>query len=186
MGIKSVAAKLILKRVSTKTESTGVSVPLSLKGKTILVLLPDNHADLTVFKQTLPNITRLFGDNNVYLLACPDIEVQSILPSKGLRIITPSRSSVNWFRLPTQNFLDKLRKWDFDFVFDANLDENKFAARVLLNFPRAVRFGCNGLLGHPYLNLEIKTKYLRDRRLIYRSMLEVLRDISQPQNATAP
>lgn len=185
MGIKSVAAKLVLKRASMRLDSLALSIPLNLYGKSILVLLPDNHPDLTIFKQVLPNITTLFGENNVYLLASPDIEVQTILPTKGLRIITPSRSSVNWLHLPTANFLEKLKKWDFDFIFDANLDENRFAARILLNFPKAVRFGCNGLLGPPYLNLEIKTRYLRDRRLIYRSLLEVLRDISQSQNANA-
>lgn len=186
MGIKSIAAKLILKRASLKKlDSFDLSVPLSLSGKTILVLLPDNHADLTIFKQALPNITTLFGENNVYLLASPNIEVQTILPTKGLRIITPSRSSINWLQLPTQRFLEKLKKWDFDFIFDANLEENRFAARILLNFPKAIRFGSNRLMGHPFLNLEIKTKYLRDRRLIYRSLLEVLRDISRPHGATA-
>jgi hypothetical protein len=184
MGIKAIAASLVLKRASSRLETRPLSLPFTLKGKSILVLLPNSHVDLTVFKQMLPRITALFGENNVYLLTCPDIEVQSILPSKGLRIITPSKSSVNWFRLPTQSFLAKLKKWDFDFVFDANLQENKFAARVLLTFPNAVRFGCNGRLGHPYLNLEIKTRYLRDRRLIYRSLLEVLRDIAHSQGVT--
>ncbi len=184
MGIKSVMAKLVLKRASARLDTEPLSVPLLLQGKTVLVLLPAIQSDLTVFKQVLPSLTDLFGENNVYLLACPDIEVRSILPSKGLRIITPSKSSVNWFRLPTSSFLQKLRKWNFDYIFDTNLSENEFAARILLNFPRAVRFGCNGRLGHPYLNLEIKTRYLRDRRLIYRSILEVLRGISQPQGMT--
>jgi hypothetical protein len=183
MGIKSLAARFCLSRASSKLNLDPLSLPLSLKGKSLLVLLPAIQADLTVVKQILPKVTELFGENNVYLLAHPNTDVQSIFPSKGIRIITPSRSSVNWCRLPCQSFLEKLKKWDFDYVFDTNLDENSFAARILLNFPGAVRFGINGRLGLPYLNLEVKTKYLRDRRLIYRSILEVLTNISQPQGA---
>ncbi len=42
------------------------------------------------------------------------------------------------------------------------------------SFPRAVRIGRGNHLGIPYYNLEIKTKYLRDERNIYRSLLETL------------
>ncbi len=183
MGIKSLAARFCLSRASSKLNLNPLSLPLSLKGKSLLVLLPAVQADLTVVKQFLPKITELFGENNVYLLAHPSIDVRSIFPSKGIRIISPSRSSVNWCLLPSQSFLEKLKKWDFDYIFDTNLEENSFAAMILLNFPRAVRFGSNGRMGLPYLNLEVKTKYLRDSRLIYRSILEVLTNISQPQGA---
>ena len=185
MGIRSLVASFSLARVCRLLNTEPLTLPLALKDKNLLVLLPANLADLTVFKQILPQVISLFGENNVYLLAGPEMEVQSIFSSKGLHIIAPSKTSVNWCRLPTQAFLEKLKKLSFDYVFDGNFESNHFAARILLNFPRAVRFGCNPRLGHPYLNLEIKTRYLRDRRLIYRSIMEVLGDISHPRGVTA-
>jgi len=183
MGIKSLVAKMILHRVSSRLESKPLSIPLELKGKSLLVLLPSEQRDLTVVKQILPEITRLFGDQSVYLLAYPGTHVQSIFPSKGFRIISPGRSAINWCHLPAKSFLEKLNKQHFDYIFDTNLDDNSFAARVLLNFPHAVRFGNNGTRGLPYLNLEIKTRYLRDRRQIYQSILEVVKNMSHMADA---
>lgn len=183
MGIKSMAARFSLMRASSRTDSAPVILPLNLQDKSLLVLLPATQSDLTLIKQVLPDVTRLFGQESVHLLAAPDTNVRTIFPSKGFRIISPSRSAVNWCKLPTSSFLCKLDEHKFDYIFDTNLENNTFAARVLLNFPNAVRFGCNGRLGTPYLNLEIKTKFLRDRRLIYRSMLEVISNISK---TTAP
>ncbi len=178
MGIRSIAAKIALSRASSKITSRQLSLPLSLKGKKLLVLLPSTQRDLTIVKQVLPEITSLFGDRDVHLMACPGSNIQSIFPSKGFQIISPSKSNMNWCNLPTGSFLEKIKKNNFDYIFDTNLEENIFAARILLNFPDAVRFGCRGHLGLPFINLEIKTKYLRDRRLIYRSILEVIAALS--------
>ncbi|MCP4568066.1 MAG: hypothetical protein GY841_10850 [FCB group bacterium] len=185
MGIKSLAARIYLNRLSARLDSTPLSLPLHLKGKSLLVLLPASQRDLTVVKQVLPEITQLFGDDSVFLLACPQTNVRSIFPSKGFHIITPGKSAMNWCQLPARTFLEKLEKRNFDYVFDTNLDENRFAARILLSFPEAVRFGCQGKLGLPYLNLEVKTKFLRDRRLIYRSILEVVANISRSNGQAA-
>ncbi len=185
MGIKSLAAKLMLARASAKVTARPLSVPLDLEDKSLLVLLPAVQRDLTVVKQVLPEVTDYFGNKNVYLLACPDSHVESIFPSKGFRIMSPKKSDANWCELPTRVFLEKLGQQKFDYIFDTNLEENPFAARILLHFPEAIRFGSTGHLGLPYINLEIKTKYLRDRRLIYRSILEVVGNLAKsprPQN----
>lgn len=178
MGIRSMAAKISLSRASLKTKTRQLSLPLTIKGKKLLVLLPAVQRDLTVVKQVLPEITSMFGDRDVHLLACPGSNIRSIFPSKGFQIISPTKSNLNWCHLPTGSFLDKVKKFNFDYIFDTNLEENRFAARILLNFPNAIRFGCRGHLGLPYINLEVKTKYLRDRRLIYRSILEVIAALS--------
>lgn len=178
MGIRSMAAKLSLSRASSRTKSRQLSLPLKLKGKKLLVLLPAIQRDLTVVKQILPEITSLFGDRDVHLLACPGSDIRTIFPSKGFRIISPTKSNLNWCHLPSEEFLGRVKEYKFDFVFDTNLEENRFAARILLDCPNAIRFGCRGHLGLPYINLEVKTKYLRDRRLIYRSILEVISALS--------
>ncbi len=178
MGFKALIARLSLLRASARVKPEPLSLPLTLMGKKILVLLPPEQKDLTVIKQILPDLIRLFGDNSVHLLAYPDTQVRSIFPSKGLHIISPSKSVMNWYHLPTREYMEKLSSEKFNYVFDTNLEQNRFAARLLLLFPAAVRFGSSGL-GQPYINLEIKTKYLRDRRLIYRSILEVLENISR-------
>ena len=179
MGIKSLAARFILSRAASRVAPQPLSLPLVLKGKSLLVLLPAVQRDLTVVKQILPEVTNYFGDQQVFLMACPDSHVESIFPSKGFRIISPQKTDTNWCELPSKIFMDRLRQQKFDYIFDTNLEENRFAARILLNFPEAIRFGSTGHLGLPYINLEIKTKYLRDRRLIYRSILEVMGNLSR-------
>ncbi|MCK5125036.1 MAG: hypothetical protein KAR42_02165 [candidate division Zixibacteria bacterium] len=180
MGIKSLAAKMVLSRASSKVAVAPLSLPLELKGKTLLVLLPAIQRDLTIVKQILPEVTTYFGDRNVFLMACPDTHVESIFPSKGFRIMSPKKSDANWCELPSKVFLDRLSQKKFDYIFDTNLEENQFAARILLQFPEAIRFGSTGHLGLPYINLEVKTNYLRDRRLIYRSILEVVGNLAKP------
>jgi hypothetical protein len=179
MGIRSLAARISLRAACAKSKSQPVSFPLELKGKSLLVLLPAEQRHLTVVKQILPTITDLFGDINVMLLAYPGTEVQSIFPTKGFQIMTPTKTEISWHGLPTHSFIEKIRKYKFAYVFEANLEENRFARRILLEFPQAVRFGNSGRLGLPYLNLEIKTRYLRDRHLIYASILEVLAGLAQ-------
>jgi hypothetical protein len=179
MGIKSLVSKVGLSRAASKIRSKPLSLPLVLENRSLLVLLPAAQRELTVVKQVLPDITSVFGSRNVYLLAYPGTSVESIFPSKGFRIISPDKSSMNWSGLPTRSFLEKLMQNRFDYIFDSNLTENRFAAKILLSFPDAVRFGHKGHLGLPYLNLEIKTKFLRDRRLIYRSILEVVANLAQ-------
>lgn len=179
MGIKSLVSRISLARAASKTRSSSLSLPLELKDKSLLVLLPPEQRELTVVKQVLPEVTTVFGDRNVYLLAFPGIDVESIFPSKGFRIISSPKSALNWSGLPSRAFLEKISKNRFDYIFDTNLSNNRFAARILLHFPDAVRFGYKGRLGPPYLNLEIKTKFLRDRRQIYRSILEVVANLAR-------
>jgi len=177
--IKSLVAKALLARAAARTRSGPVTVPLELAAKSLLVLLPAEQRELTVVKQVLPELTGIFGDQNVYLMGYPNTNVESIFPSKGFRIISPGKSAMTWCGLPSSGFLERLKSTRFDYIFDTNLADNPFAARVLLNFPEAIRFGEAGHLGLPYLNLEIKTKYLRDRRLIYRSILEVIANLAR-------
>ncbi len=179
MGIKSFTARWNLSRLAGRMHPEPVAFPLMLKGKSLLVLLPMEQRHLTIVKQVLPDIIELFGDRQIHLLAYPGTEVQSIFPTKGLQITSPSRSALNWHGLPTHSFLSTLHKTKFEYIFDANLEDNIFAARILLDFPKAVRIGCSGHLGAPYVNIEIKTKYMRDRRLIYSSILEVVGELSR-------
>jgi len=178
MKIKTLLARVYLSRAASKTHSSSLSLPLDFTDKALLVLLPSEQRELTVVKQVLPDITTIFGTRNVHLLAFPGTQVESIFPSKGFRIISPGRSVVGWSGLPTRAFLERMRAYKFDYIFETNLSENLFAARILLEFPEAVRFGNMGHLGLPYLNLEIKTRYLRDRRQIYRSILEVVGNLA--------
>jgi hypothetical protein len=178
MGIKSMLAMISLSRAAAGVQSSPLSLPLEFHGKSLLVLLPHGQRELTIVKQILPEITAVFGDKDVYLLGSPTADIESIFPSKGFRIIACGKSSVTWNGLPSRSFLDKLKERRFDYVFDTNLEDNRFAARILLCFPQAVRFGKNGHLGLPYLNLEVKTRFLRDRRQIYRSILEVVANLA--------
>ena len=178
MGLRSWVADFQLRQIRRKMESNPITVPTDLlRTKHLLVCLPGGLRELTLVKQFLPTISTLFRQADITLLALPGIQVTDIYPRKGFQIITPSVDQLGWAGLPKQGFLKMLQGYNVDLVLDLNLDNSVFTSTVLLNFPNAVRIGRGNHLGEPFYNLEIKTKYLRDERNIYRSILETLGDL---------
>lgn len=175
MGVKHWIANLQLANLRRQAELNSFNIPEDLlRTKHILVCLPGGLRELTLVKQFLPTIATLFRQSDITLLAMPGIQVTDIYPRKGFQIITPSMDQLAWSGLPKRTFLSTLQGYNFDMVLDMNLEQSMFTATVLLNVPRAIRVGRGNHLGKPFYNLEIKTKYLRDERNIYRSMLETL------------
>lgn len=175
MGVKHWVANLQLANLRRRAELNSFNIPEDLlRTKHILVCLPGGLRELTLVKQFLPTIATLFRQSDITLLAMPGIQVTDIYPRKGFQIITPSMDQLTWSGLPKRTFLSILQGYNFDMVLDMNLEQSMFTATVLLNVPRAIRVGRGNHLGKPFYNLEIKTKYLRDERNIYRSMLETL------------
>ena len=139
-----------------------------------MVCLPEGLRELTLVKQFLPVITYLFKPADVTLLAMPGVKVHDIYPRKGFQILTPATEQLTWSGLPKKTYLKMLTDLKFDTIINLNFGDSFFTRCVLLNFPQAVRIGRGNHLGQPYYNLEIKTKYLRDERNIYKSLFETL------------
>ncbi|MEW6413508.1 MAG: hypothetical protein AB1483_13715 [Candidatus Zixiibacteriota bacterium] len=183
MKLKSIIAGMKLRQAARRMEPAQVEFPRSLKDpKHVLVCLPSGLRELTLVKQFLPAITDLFKPADITLLCVPGIRVSDIFPRKGFQILTPSSEQLTWAGLPKKSYLDSLREMKIDLVLDLNLDQSNFTSSVLLTFPRAVRIGRGNHLGKPYYNLEIKTKYLRDERNIYMSLLETIKLIKSSDN----
>lgn len=178
MGIRHYIATFQISRVKRKAELTPFSIPGDLfRVRHMLVLLPAGLRELTLVKQFLPTISQLFKHADITLLAMPGIQVTDIYPRKGFQIITPAVDQLGWSGLPKKAFMSVLQGYNFDMILDMNLEDSHFTSAVLLSFPKSIRVGRGNSLGGPYYNLEIKTKYLRDERNIYRSILETLGDL---------
>jgi hypothetical protein len=174
-GIRKLVADWQVSRMRRRMRPEMVAFPADLlKPKHVLVCLPAGLRELTLVKQYLPDITAMFKPADVTLLALPDIKVFDIYPRKGFQILTPSREQLSWSGLPSRPFLKMLMMQNFDTILDLNLDVSSFPSSILLCFPKAVRIGRGNHLGEPFYNLEIKTKYLRDERNIYKTLLETL------------
>jgi hypothetical protein len=145
-----------------------------LKPKRVLVCLPEGLRELTLVKSFLPTINYLFKPADITLLAMPGIKVTDIYPRKGVQLVTPGVDQMTWSGLPKKSFLKTLQDSKFDMLLDMSIESSDFMSAVLLSFPHAVRIGRGNHLGNPYYNFEIKTKYLRDERNIYRSMLATI------------
>jgi len=141
----------------------------------ILVCLPAELRELTTVKQFLPEIRDLFKTADITLLTAPGLQIADIFPRKGFNILTPSADQLNWSGLARKSYLKFLQDYRFDVVIDFGLEATDFTSSVLLSLPQAVRIGRGNHLGCPYYNLQIKTRYLRDERNIYRSLLDTLR-----------
>ena len=175
LNIKKAVAKVKIRQIKNRMVPAEVQFPASLNNiKHILVSLPAGLRELTLVKQFLPEITDMFKPADIVLLCQPGIKVTDIFPRKGFQILTPPPEQISWSGLPKKSFMDNLIAMKFDLVIDLNLDSSVFTSSILLHFPEAVRVGRGNHRGNPYYNLEIKTKYLRDERNIYRSMLETI------------
>jgi hypothetical protein len=180
MRLKSIVAGIKIRQNARRMETETLVFPDSLKNpKHILVCLPGGLRELTLVKQFLPTITDLFKPADIALLCVPGLKVNDIFPRKGFQILSPSSDQLTWSGLPKRSYTDLLKDMKFDLVLDLNLEQSNFTSSILLSFPHAVRIGRGNHLGRPFYNLEIKTKYLRDERNIYRSLLETLQLIKE-------
>lgn len=172
---KNWLAKWHLFRMQKQMERVQRSYPHDLlKPRHVLVCLPPHLRELTLVKQFLPGISALFKPADITLLAMPGVKVADMYPRRGYNIMTPSTDQVSWSGLPKKSFLATLQEYKYDTIIDLNLEVSPFTSAILLSFPAAIRIGRGNHLGDPFYNLEIKTKYLRDERNIYRSLLETL------------
>jgi hypothetical protein len=175
MSLRDFMARMQIRYLKKQVQGRQMSIPGDLLSpKRILVCLPGGLRELTMVKQLLPAITQLFKSADITLLALPGVKVYDIYPRKGFQILTPSLDQVTWAGLPKKGFLATLSERRFDAILDLNLETSSFISTVLLKFPDAIRIGRGNHLGTPFYNLEIKTKYLRDERNIYRSLLATL------------
>ncbi len=188
MGVKSFLAAVQIGYLKKHVEGRELSFPSDLlTPKHILVCLPGGLRELTLVKQFLPTITHLFKPADISLLTLPGIRVYDIYPRKGFQILTPSVDQVTWTGLPKKSYLNLLAEQKFDAILDLNLQASSFTSTILLRFPGALRIGRGNHLGPPFYNLEIKTKYLRDERNIYRSLLATLGTImNKPVDGLTP
>jgi len=188
MGVRDFIAGVQIGHLKRRVEGRQLSLPGDLlTPKHILVCLPGGLRELTMVKQLLPAITHLFKPADITLLALPGVKVYDIYPRKGFQILTPSLDQVTWTGLPKKSYLATLGEQKFDTILDLNLESSSFTSTVLLRFPDAIRIGRGNHLGAPFYNLEIKTKYLRDERNIYRSLLATLATVmNKPVNGLAP
>jgi len=182
MRLRNAIASLQVKHLRVKMRSTMHQYPQDLLApKRILVCLPQGLRELTLVKQFLPTISYLFKSADISLLTVPGVKITDIYPRKGFQILAPSLDQLTWTGMPKKSYLKMLNDYKFDLILDLNFEQSIFTSTILLNFPSAIRIGRGNHLGEPFYNLEIKTKYLRDERNIYRSLLETLGRIMNRQ-----
>ena len=180
MSIKNFIGNWSLQNRRRKTVTSPVEFPNSLgKVKKVLVCLPGELRELTLMKQFLPTIKEAFRPAQISLLSWPGAAINDMYPRQGFQLLSPTLDQTTWTGLPRNNYIRLLQDYDFDMILDMNLKSNLFTSGVLLSFPKAVRVGRGNHLGEPFYNLEIKTKYLRDERNIYKSLLSILGSMRQ-------
>ncbi len=176
MSFKRFVAQVKLTQLRRRMDSATFQFPDALRTpKQILVCMPGELRELTLLKQFLPDIRDLFKPATVTLLSMPGLQIADIFPRKGFNVLTPSADQMSWSGLAKRSYIDFLRNYKFDIVLDLNLEPSQFTSSVLLQYPEALRIGRGNHLGQPFYNLEIKTRYLRDERNIYRSLIETLK-----------
>jgi len=179
---RHIITRIILYFARRRFKSGEISLPEDLKMvASLLVCLPPGQRELTMIKNLLPQMNKIFAGAKICLLASPGSRIYNIFPRRGFHIFTPSNRELSWGGMATGEYLEKLKQEKFEMVLDMNLDTNYFAQGILLAFPDAVRVGPANRLEAPYYNLEIKTRYLRDEKNIYKSMVETIDRLINPE-----
>jgi len=174
-SLKKYTARFKLRMMANNIKPAEISLPGDLvEVQSMLVCLPPEQRELTMVKNLLPEVTKIFSKAQIYILACPGSKIYDIFPRKGYFILTPSTKHVSWSGMPTKDYLEVLNEHKYNLILDMNLEENIFMQSILLSFPNTIRVGRADFLGQPYYNLEIKTRYLRDEKNIYKSIIETL------------
>jgi hypothetical protein len=187
MSVKQMVAKVKLHNLKRTVEPAELMFPQSVQSpKSLLVCLPRGLKELTAVKPFLPMITDLYKNSNVCLLTPPGVNVANMFPRKGFEILSPATDQLTWAGLAKRSFLKRLEEYHFDMVIDLNIESTPFMSSILLSQPEAVRVGRGNFLGDPYYNLEIKTRYLRDQRAIYRSLFDTLKSIKTGRPTRLP
>ncbi len=182
-ALKNYLARFLIRLRMKNFPVVSISVPADFYKITgVLICLPPGQRELTMIKNLLPQLQHLFSGLQLTLLASPESSIFSIFPRRGLNILAPSKSHHNWAGLPKSAWLETLKKEKFEMILDFNLTPNYFVQGILLNFPSAIRVGIANQLGHPFYNLEVKTRYYRDEKNIYKSLIETLDRLFHPQN----
>ena len=186
MSIKSWISTVQISRRARLLQSPDLAFPGVLaNARSVLICLPRGLRELTLVKQFLPQIRDIFRSAQITLLSLPGVIVNDIYPRKGFQILTPTLDQTTWTGLPKASYLKLLEDYRFDLVLDMNLESTPFTCGVLLSLPAAVRVGRGNHLGQPFYNVEIKTRYLRDERNIYRSLVNTLEVIKQSADRPA-
>jgi hypothetical protein len=185
-GIRNILARLRLRWMCRRYTPSLISLPADIKSvKNVLVCLPEAQRQLTMIRQFLPDLSRVFISSEIYLVASPGSSVYDIFPRKGYRIMTPSAGHISWSGLASGKYIDLLKKTDFGIILDLNLQTNYFAQSILLSFPEAIRIGRGSTLGAPFYNIEIKTRFIRDEKNIYKSIFETIERLKNSAAAGA-
>jgi len=180
-SVKKIIADFHLRMIRGKFQASTISLPGDLLDvKNLLVCLPPDQRQLTMIKDILPELTRIFAESEIYLMASPGRSVYDIFPRRGYRIMTPSSGHVDWSGLASRNYIKALKENSYDLILDLNLYPNRFTQSILLAFPGAIRMGNRNNLGVPYYNIEIKTRFVRDEKNIYKSIVETVDRLKNP------
>lgn len=184
-SFKEYMARFKLRLMANKFVPGDIMLPSDLtKVESVLVCLPPQQRELTMVKNLLPDISKTFSKAQIYLLASPGSRIYDIFPRKGYYILTPTARHLTFSGLPKKNYIELLNEHKYDLILDMNLGINYFAQAILLSYSKAIRVGKANHLGQPFYNLEIKTRYLRDEKNIYKSLIETvsrLIDYGQPK-----
>ncbi len=189
MSVKDIVARVKLNKRRKQMKPGEMSFPKAVRApRRVLVCLPQELRELTLVKQFLPRITELYRSADITLLAMPGVKIADMFPRKGFNILVPTTDQVTWSGLAKNAYIESLkRSGSYDLVLDLNLSSTSwFTSSVLLSMPNAVRVGRGNHLGQPFYNLEIKTKYLRDERNIYRSLLSTLQLLKEGSTTKTP
>ncbi len=180
-NFKHIITRAILYFARKRFVPREIQLPENLKMVTsLLICLPPGLQELTMIKNLLPDINRIFSGATIFLLATPGSVIYNIFPRRGFHIWVPASGDLSWGGMAKKEYIEKLKKEKIEMILDMNLGLNYFAQGILLAFPEAIRIGPANRLGQPYYNLEIKTRFLRDEKNIYKSMVDTIDRLINP------
>lgn len=93
--------------------------------------------------------------------------------SGNLKIINYDNQALNWYKLPTKEFIDKI-KGNYDVSIDLNLEDNIFSSYIITMLKTKFRVGFKNKYSDIYYNFIVE-KEKNNTEISYKNLLNSLR-----------
>ena len=143
----------------------------------IVLLYPSQPNEQKSADNFIKELTELFDQARFTLVGNRDAGVKRVDYLKKATKLEPSYTEMLWSGLPGRQFVDKVVKEDADVLIELAVRKDYFNAYVAACSKVPVRIGNYGSWGSPIYNLEIKSNYIQNEKLILRSIMDVLKSL---------
>ncbi len=117
--------------------------------------MPSSMDRFALAKEALPTLAHVFK-GKIVLVLLPFLKTDGFLSiPPGYEVIYPHPEDLKTFSIPGENFIQKVKGYQFGISLDLELDDNLFNCYLCLNCGIPVRIGPQRKSAYPFYNVQL-------------------------------